>query len=58
MLPAIQSWESRSSGATTPNLPATADLSLSNVVPVAKNDQLYNPINLNRKEKGTYQRIW
>jgi hypothetical protein len=37
--------------------PATADLSLSNVVSVAKNDQLYNPINLNRKEKGTYERI-
>jgi len=37
---------------------ATADLSLSNVVSVAKNDQPYNPINLNRKEKGTYERIW
>jgi hypothetical protein len=38
--------------------PATADLSLSNVVSVAKNDQPYNLINLNRKEKGTYERIW
>jgi hypothetical protein len=38
--------------------PATADLLLSNVVSVAKNDQLYNPINLNRKENGTFERIW
>ena len=38
--------------------PATAELSLSDVVSVAKNDQPYNPINLTRKEKGTYERIW
>jgi hypothetical protein len=37
---------------------ATAVLLLSNVVSVAKNDQLNNPVAMKRKVKGVYQRIW